>query len=240
MKFLLYIAFFLFQINTFGQSKIILLNDDCPTRAPVKYFEFIHIDSKVQEGDNVIQGQSFGTVSKYPDTLSSKFSDELELSKQAYSRGEFMKAASYLDIAYRKESSNPFVLESYARALYQLDKKREDSYRVYSQLIEQLDKKYNSVDSVVVVDLWFREAYWKLGTLHMDYGNWNGAIYEIGRFVGSIQNEKGSYIYEQAMSYLTECAYMLGNRELCIHFANRTLLYNPNNTYVKEYIDSIK
>lgn len=239
MKILPFIALILFQINSFGQNQIILLNDDCPTKASVKYIEFVHIESKVNEGDYISEGQTLGIVSNPPDTLSRRFNNEINLSKQAYNQRDFLKAASQLETAYKKEASNPFVLDNYARALYQIENKREESYQVYQTLIQHLDNKYHSNDTVVIVDAWFKEAYWKLGTLHMDYGNWENALYEIGRFVGSIQNEKREYIYEQALSYLTECAYMLGNKDLCIHFANRTLHYNPKNTYVQEFTSKL-
>lgn len=73
----------------------------------------------------------------------------------------------------------------------------------------------------------------------MDYGKWSDWFYEINRFLCSIQNEKGEMVYEQALSYLTECAFEMGNTELCLHFANRVLFYNPKNEYVKYYMAKI-
>ena len=88
--------------------------------------------------------------------------------------------------------------------------------------------------------MWFREAYWKLGTLYMDNKMWDKAYFEIYRFILSAQNAKGSPVYCQALEYLTECAYMLNDYNLTQYLAERTLHYDPYNLYVSGLLRKIK
>ncbi|ALI99944.1 hypothetical protein DC20_14400 [Rufibacter tibetensis] len=83
------------------------------------------------------------------------------------------------------------------------------------------------------------EAYWKLGTLHMDNGNWKAAMLEIGKFMLMASNMKNEPAYEQALSYLTECAFEMKDKTLCEHFGKRTLAVNPKNDYVLDYLANL-
>jgi len=136
-----------------------------------------------------------------------------------------------------EEPGNFFVLNYYARACYW--EKKEESYRVYKSLVNMLDSINQGTGSEIPVDLWFREAYWKLGTLYMDNSLFEQAYYEISRSLICMQNMKGEPIYCQALEYLTECAYMLKEDELVRHLANRTLFYDPGNVYVSEIIKKL-
>ena len=216
------------------------MSDDCPVSSKVNSLKFIHVETKSNLKDNLKSGETIGKVSNYPISLSKKFDKEILLSQTAYRDKNFTKAALLLENAYKEENTNVFILENYARALYQIENRRDESYLVYKKLVDQLDKEYSSSDSLLTIDLWFKEAYWKLGTLYMDNNKWDSAILEIGRFICSIQGDNNNgAAYEQALSFLTECAFNLENIELCLHFAKRTLKYNPKNTYVKEFTDKL-
>jgi hypothetical protein len=92
----------------------------------------------------------------------------------------------------------------------------------------------------MVVDSWFREAYWKLGTLYMDRNEWKKAYYEISRFALAIQELKGQKIYTQALEYLTECAFNSHDDKLSNYLANRVLVYDKQNEYAQKVLTEIK
>jgi tetratricopeptide (TPR) repeat protein len=233
---IIYISIFLSN-TIFGQYN--LKNPDIATKATIKYIDLIHLISNNPDMQDLKIGEVLGQVSPYPEKLSENFDTQINKSKELYNQQKYNKASKILNKALKMEPENPFILNEYARSLYRLDDKSDVCYDTYKNLIRILDSTYNNSDSILVIDVWFREAYWKLGVLHMDFGNWSDGFYEINRFLCSIQGEKGELVYEQALSYLTECAFEMGNYDLCLHFANRTLYYNPKNDYVKYYLEKM-
>lgn len=233
--------FFSFWIlPTFVFCQYNLSNPDIAIKTSVKHIDLIHLVSKFDSIGNVSMGEILGQVAPFPKKLSNRFDSNIQKSKKLYTKKKYKKAVNILEEAIKIEPTNPFILYEYARATYRIKEKAEDSYKTYKKLVRILDSTYNNSDSNMVIDFWFKEAYWKLGTLHMDHNKWSEAFYEINRFIGSIQDMKGEFIYEQALSYLTECAFEMGEFELSTHFANRTLFYNPKNEYVKYYLKEIK
>ena len=182
------------------------------------------------------RAQKIGKIEPIPKTLSDSFHDEIIKSKDYYNNGLYEKAYNVLQKAIEAEPKNPFILEPFARALYQIPEQKRFSYDIYKRLISILDNSNKDNLNTITINMWFREAYWKLGTLHMDFGEWEKAQLEINRFLMSIQELKGSFVYVQALEYLTECYFELKIPELYEHFAKRTLFYNPENEYVKNYI----
>jgi tetratricopeptide (TPR) repeat protein len=231
----LFIAFLAISFSGLGQIK--LLNPDSPVEAKYTSLVFLHTQPgmPLKEGQTVNPGDPIATVAPHPAKRSAKFEKQLEQSIQLYSKGSFAQAAEVLQKAVTQEPDNPFLLEAYARALYQIDDRKPESYRVYKKLVSQLDAQSAS-PTALTLDTWFMEAYWKLGTLHMDNGHWNAALLEIGKFMLMASTMKDQPIYEQALSYLTECAFELKDKTLCAHFGKRTLEVNPNNDYVPDYL----
>jgi tetratricopeptide (TPR) repeat protein len=202
---------------------------------------FIHIDFNgidLKVGDKIVPGSLMGQISNYPDTLSLKYDSEIHQSIDYYSQREFVKASNVLKPALEFEPDNYFVLNYYARACYWTD--RDESFRVYQILINKLDSTYKTSDNKVIVDLWFREAYWKLGTLYMDHNQYDKAYREISRSQASIQDMKGTTAYSQGLQYLTECAYEMFQDDLANYLAQRTLIYDRKNEYAKDVIKKIK
>jgi tetratricopeptide (TPR) repeat protein len=193
--------------------------------------------SNLKLGDHVEAGEKIGSVQSEPKTFSNRFNNEILKSQQDYKQQDYKNAIDILKRAIVEESRNPFVLNNYARACYWEHK--EESYRTYKKLIQMLDSTYDEPGTHVSIDLWFREAYWKLGTLYMDNSEYDKAYFEISRSIAAMQDLKGEFIYCQALSFLTECAYMMQDEELARYLADRTLFYDPKNTYVREYIDEL-
>ncbi|MDR6563138.1 MULTISPECIES: hypothetical protein [unclassified Arcicella] len=241
--------------NVKSQSKIMLRLGYVPVSANIKFTRYNNIilnDSL--ENKNVEVGVIFGKTAPFPNVLSKKFDKTIKQSQVFYKRRDFVNAYKILEKAYKEEPNNLFVLENYAKALYKIDKLKAKSFEVYKSLIEKSDKINigrdsllivkkegqlipQSNDEILLIDAWFPEAYWKLGTLYMDEMNWEKAMIEIGRFLHlCTDNNENKAVLEQAMAYLAECAFELHNEELTSLYVKKTLAINANNTYVKNFI----
>ncbi len=232
---LLVLVLFINEIN--GQETH--LNPDVPLMDSWDMIDFVHVNIKLpKEAESIQVGEKIGEITPYPSILSTRFDNEIQQSFEYYRKGDNSNARQILEKPIVSEPNNTFILNAYARACYNIDK--STSIIVYSKLINYLDSIYKKPDSKIVVDMWFREAYWKLGTLYMDNKNWEKAKFEISRFLLSIQEMKSEYIYIQALEYLTECAFNQYDDKLALYLANRTLSYDPENNYAKEIIKEIK
>jgi tetratricopeptide (TPR) repeat protein len=183
-------------------------------------------------------GQPIGGFEARPAVLSARHQALLEEGNARYDRRDYAGALAAIEPAYRDEHDNPFVIESYARVLYRMGE-RAQSYVVYRQLVDLLDASWRaSAPDAVSVDLWFVDAYWKAGTLHMDRREWDRATFEISRaLVGGLAWEP--LAEEQALSYLTRAYFELGRHEEARYYAERALGRNPRNTYARQYLDRL-
>ena len=213
---------------------------DIPVMNEWKNVNFIHIDNTKfikTEGDSVYQGEQIGEIQAEPESCSDRFDPEIKQSKEYYQFKEYPKAIEILKKALVEEPGNLFILNNYARASYWENK--EESYKVYKRLVNMLDSIYEISENSIPVDLWFREAYWKLGTLYMDNSLFDQAYFEISRSMICMQDMKGEPIYCQALEYLTECAYMMKEDVLARYLANRTLFYDSGNVFVAEVLKKL-
>ena len=206
---------------------------DIPLANKFESINFIHIThtGNIDSIVKIEENQIIGHIQNYPDKLSERFNNEIESSNKYYEIGDFINAKKILDNPIILESQNTFILYYYARACYKVDK--INSFKTYKKLVAKLDSTYHNKASAPVIDLWFLEAYWKLGTLYMDNNDWNRAYFEISRFLLGRKGYENTPIYSQALEFLTECAYNLYDDNLAIYLAKRTLSYDPTNQYVK-------
>lgn len=204
----------------------------------VNFYHVTYTNFKKNVGDTIHAGEQIGEIQKDPESFSDYYNEEIIQSISFYIQKEYQKAIDVLKIAFEKEPDNLFILNNYARASYWTN--IEESYKVYQKIINRLDSIYKEPGYMVSVDMWFREAYWKLGTLYLDYYKYDKAYYEISRSLAAMQDLKGEYIYCQALEYLTECAFMMKEDELTLHLANRTLHYDPKNEYATKILKEIK
>lgn len=231
MKHILFLGMFFGLTYAHSQQ---YLNPDIPLANTFRKYLFVHIDEKKRN----TQSNVIGTISNYPVKLSDSYDNEIRLSEKHYNNKNYDSARAVLEKAIVAESNNPFILNPYARACYYTD--RATSYIIYKKLILQLDSTYGNSDTLTVIDIWFQESYWKLGTLYMDNKEWIKAYYEISRFLGTIQNSKGKPVYIQALQYLTECAFNSYDDKLAVYLANRVLLYDKHNEYALMVLKEIK
>jgi len=95
----------------------------------------------------------------------------------------------------------------------------------------------------LVLDVWFPEAYWKIGTLHLDRREYRQGAFEICRFLAiekhlpSRHHERESlHLYAQAPQYLTEARFHLKEFRSARYYADRTLELDPENRYALEIL----
>jgi tetratricopeptide (TPR) repeat protein len=187
-------------------------------------------------GAVVAGGRPIGAFEPPPTVVSARHQGRMEAANRLYDTRDYTGALAAIEPAYLDERDNPFLIETYARVLYRKGE-RAQSFVIYRQLVDLLDAQWSAPDSVTV-DLWFVDAYWKAGTLHMDRREWSRAAFEISRaLVGGLAWEP--LAEEQALSYLTKAYFELGRHEEARYYAQRALGRNPRNTYARQYLDRL-
>jgi tetratricopeptide (TPR) repeat protein len=184
------------------------------------------------------ESQVISGIETPPAVLSARHQGRIVEANTLYDQRDYPRALATIEPAYRDERDNAFVIETYARVLYRMGE-RAQSYAVYRQLVDLLDAQWRTPEGdSVTVDLWFVDAYWKAGTLHMDRREWDRAAFEISRaLVGGLAWEP--LAEEQALSYLTKAYFELGRHEEARYYAERALGRNPRNTYARQYLDRL-
>jgi len=226
--------------SAFSQ-KYLYVNEDCVIEKKIKKVNIIHIKSTIDKSKvDIEKDETIGEVQEYPKVLSEEFDNNIKKSKEFYNNRNYANAAKELELAYKKEPKNIFVAENYARALYWIDSEKEKSYNVYRKIVLQLDKQSEDSESILTIDYWHRESYWKLATLYLDLGKWSEAFVLINKFIISIQENIGEKVYNQALEYATECLFNMKEYEFAKHFAERTIFYDSQNEYAKEILLKIK
>ena len=183
-------------------------------------------------------GKPVGDVQHLPDVLSDHHQATLVEAEMLYGKQDYAAALAALEPAYREEPTNPFVLEAYGRALYR-QRERTRAFDVYRRLVDLLDSEWRSdAPAAVTVDVWFVDAYWKVGTLHIDRAEWERAAFEISRALagGSMWERLAG---DQALSYLVRAYHEMDRRDVARYYAERALERNPRNMFAKRYLDPL-
>ncbi|TGE21879.1 tetratricopeptide repeat protein [Hymenobacter aquaticus] len=229
----------LWPIMGYGQSNYRLYGPQAALPKHINTINIIHVEfDTTLIGSRVEAGQTVGQADQTPLVRSARYGLQILDSEAAYEQGQYARAAALLEEAGQREPQNPFVTYQLARALYKIDDSKPRAYTLYQRLITQLDGAVPQNDSTLNVDVWFAEAYWKLGTLYMDNQQWPEAILSISQFLLAAPKPAyaGTPLHEQVLAYLTECFYHVGDAAMCRHYGQLTLQMFPRNSYVKPYL----
>jgi len=183
-------------------------------------------------------GRPVGDVQPLPVVVSDHHQAALMEAERLYARQDYAAALAVLEPVYRDEPKNPFVLEAYGRALYR-QRERERAFEVYRTLVDLLDAEWSTdAAKAVTIDLWFVDAYWKVGTLHIDRAEWERAAFEISRALA------GGFMWEplavdQALSYLMRAYDQMDRHDVARYYAERALEQNPKNPLARRYLDPL-
>jgi tetratricopeptide (TPR) repeat protein len=187
------------------------------------------------------KGQYMGRIQAAPSRFSERHDDTIRRAEELYSAKRFPEAAQMLYSALHGEPENPFILNELARTLFWIEEKRPESFAYYKKLISLLDASVEDRHSTIRIDMWFSEAYWKLGCLYLDRNEYEKAIFEITRgMFGILSTNPGQPSYDQLLSYLCEAYYFLGNYTFAKYFACKALEINPKNEYVVWFLAQMK
>lgn len=107
---------------------------------------------------------------------------------------------------------------------------------MYKKLVRRLDQEGEAVYSrdAAYIDMWFREAYWKLGTLYLDRKLYVQAVYEISRAILAVAFTGDPRLLEQAYSFIAESYYELGDYDEAACYVEASLEMNPRNSHALE------
>jgi tetratricopeptide (TPR) repeat protein len=187
------------------------------------------------------RGQFMGRVQETPSRLSDRHDDTIKRAEEFYSENKFDEAAQLLYSALQDEPENLFILNELAHTLFWIKEKRTESFDLYKKLISLLDALSEDKHNSIRIDMWFSEAYWKLGCLYLDRKEYEKAIFEITRgMFGMMAINPIQPAYENALSYLCEAYYFLGNYSFSKYFACKALEINPKNEYVMWFLAQMK
>ena len=191
---------------------------------------------------HVERGQFMGKVQETPLRFSEKHDDTIRKAEELYSKKRFQEVAEILYPALHDEPGNLFILNGIARTLFWIREKRPESFDLCKKLISSLDDGIKNKESTILVDMWFFEAYWKLGSLYLDRKEYEKAIFEITRamYAMFIIKVDDPPFYEQALSYLCEAYYFLGNYPFAKYFACKALEINPSNEFVLRFVSEVR
>jgi tetratricopeptide (TPR) repeat protein len=204
----------------------------------IRLAHIAHSSGPTPSGSIVGAGQRIGDVQPWPRVLSERYQTALEEAQTRHAAHDYAAAVAVLEPAYRDEPTNPFIVEAYGRALY-YQRQREHAFSVYRQLVDMLDAEWHAdAPTAVTIDVWFADAYWKVGTLHIDRSEWERAAYEICRAL-AVPFMWERLAEDQALSYLIRAYHELGRSDVARYYAERAIERNPRNRIARRYLDPL-
>lgn len=220
------------------------------------YVEYRNVvaDKAVKKGKFFAANTSLGKLRPLPKPLTPN--DELfEQGQELYNKQDLKGAVKAFLQIYKMDKKNPFVINALARTYYRVEGESGRAINAYIELIKIIEKGYfesekyavtistsdDKPQATVVIDPWFLESYWKLGTLYLDYQDYPRAVFEMSKmyyyeFKASLDvREADRPMATQLFAYLTEAHFHLKNKAANNYFFCRTKEVNPQNTYVDQF-----
>src|SRR5258706_4208390 len=148
---------------------------------------FTHLTprSDLAAGQSVNVGERLGRVQEPP---ADKYHEKIIKADSLYYSGNYAAAKQSIEAVYQQEPDNLFAIELYARVLFRVEE-RSKSFELYTDLMRKLDGGVTK--EFVNVDMWFIDAYAKLGALYLDRREVGRAAYQISRrVVGGVPSKE--------------------------------------------------
>jgi tetratricopeptide (TPR) repeat protein len=197
---------------------------------------YAHLTPTVATGASVGSDRPIGIVESLPAVQSVRHQNRLLSARRLYAQGRFNEAAELIKPTLSDEPENPFLLNELGRALFRVDSLRSYSRRVYQHLVELLSTRQAPPPNGLVIDMWFVDAYWKLGMLDLDAEAYDSAARHLT--INLLASPADPAVQEQLYAYLAEAYFSLGDGAAADWFAQRTLSINPSNQYVLRFRSS--
>ena len=212
----------IYRYNALGKKNIIFNNTT--------------IKKRLEIGDKIERGEKVGIITPIPEVLSEKNDRVLKKAIYYYENNNFQAAYESMHPIFTDEKDNKFYLFWYGKILFWKPEFHNECINVYERLLKLIEIEQGNT-SVLIIDYWFFEAYWKLGCKYLDSGNYSKATFEITKFLMTIDSLEYNdlKLYDQVLSYLTECYFYLNNKEINNYFYQEALKINSNNQYIKKY-----
>lgn len=200
--------------------------------------EFHHVVPApgVERGTHVRAMDHLGNVAPRPDTVSETHQAVVEEADSLYLDGAYDRCVDRLRPVHESEPENLFVLERLGRCMYRSPRWRTASYTVYHNLLARINAA-KSEDADVAVDVWFVDAYWKVGILHFEREEWEEAIFDMTLVLPVLEAHPEAY--REALVHLTEAYYESDQLPQARYFYWRTLANDPENEYVRQFEDDL-
>lgn len=208
---------------------------------------YVHLlnpeDSNPTVGGVTQSGDGFSfhpTVEAMPIRVSEQYHDRFLESLAHYGAGDLTGAYHILLELLGKEPDNLFFLQQMAATTYRMGK-NEESLQLHLLLMERIKNLHPEIRGEIV-DLWFLDSYYRLGTLYLDKKDWDQAILNIRKiydFSSSPRHpgkEHARLLLEQAAGFLTEATFHNKDRKANHYYYCQTLSLDRENTYIAPYL----
>lgn len=227
------------------------------------------IPGEVSAGSKIRSGDVAGTTVAPPVVVSERFQAQYEKAIASYRANDYSACVSLLDPAIENEKANLFMRNIRAKALYWIDRKRAfEEYEILVQAIDcakinnyvtfanngisietygafldhdiqKLKTLFRSKTLALVLNYWFVEAYWKLGCLYLDRGQYSDAIFQIMRALRLMKMNDSKPMHAQAFSFLSQACFEMDLMSLSEYFGVACLMIHPENTIANKYLKKL-
>jgi len=248
------LAGFFFSFRLHAESKCGDDHEFNPFRNHKIEYRNLIVDKVIKKGKTFAARTNLGQLRDRPKPLTPN--DELfQQAQDLYEKKDHQGAIKILLAVFKLDKQNPFVREAIARNYYKSEGQKGRAIIHYIELMKIIEKGYfeseefsvtittskEVSESVVIIDPWFLDAYWKLGTLYLDVEEYQKAIIEISKLYyfgfkpDLVNNASDRAMAAHIFGYLAEAYFHTKQKKANNYFFCRTKEIDPQNTYVDQF-----
>ena len=225
-----------------------------PFRGTHVEYRNVIADEAIKAGKTFAANTSLGKLRPRPRPMTPN-DDLFQQGQELYAKKDYAGAVKIFLQVYKLDAKNPFVINALSRTYYNMEGQGSRSINGYLELMSIIEAGYfdsekysvtirlskNKPQAKLVIDPWFIEAYWKLGTLYLDYQEYEKSVFEMSKIyyyefhAGIELREAEQQMAKQLFGYLAEAHFHLKNKAANNYFICRTKEVDPQNTYVDAF-----